>query len=363
MRKALFYFFLALFLVLPFQGSRPLMGRDEYRYPEVAREMLKEGDFLIPHFEGRIHLTKPPLTYWAIAISYKLFGVHPFGARLPNAVAFSLTVMFVFLAGRELWGEEAARSAALIYLSMLVPFAAANIVTTDTLLVMWEAAAIWAFLWGLRLRRKRAFLLMWLFWALGFMTKGTAILPVASGTFLFWWLKRKELPNPFIPEGVFIFLVLGLSWYFYVWFTIPGAWHTFWVEQIYGRLFSDTFHRNSKWYAPFYLYLPLLTLGALPASLIWVKNLFRFSWQNFKKVLKSEWQILFLTCQFTVPLLVFWFAKSRLPLYILPLFVPLALLTSRVLMSSPISSFQKFLWGWLPFLVFLKWISSFILIK
>ncbi len=348
--QALAFFLWALCLVLPFQGSRPFVGRDEHRYPEVAREMIQRGEFLVPYFQGHIHLTKPPFTYWAIALGYKICGENPWGARLPNALAFAVTSALVFLLGRELWDEERGKRAALFYMAMLVPFAAANVVTTDTLLVMWETAAIWAFIKGFKEKKKSWFVLMWVFWALAFMTKGTAIFPVAAGAFLFWWFKRKDHPSPFPPLGLFLFFLLALPWYLYVWLKIPGALKTFWIEQIYGRLFSDTFHRNSKWYAPFYLYLPLLTFGALPASLVWTKALFRFSWERIREKIREE-ALFFLLLQFGVPLVVFCLAKSRLPLYILPLFVPLALFTARLL-SSP--GYLKFLLPWFFFLEVLK---------
>jgi len=333
------------------------VGQDEHRYPVIARDMLERGEYLLPYFQGHVHLAKPPLTYWAIVLGYKLCGENPWGARLPNALAFAVTVALVFLLGKELWDEERGKQAALFYLAMLVPFAAANVVTTDTLLVMWETAALWAFVKGLKTGKERWFVLMWLFWALGFLTKGTAILPVAAGTFLFWWIRRRELPRPFSPAGLGLFALVAFPWYVYVWSQVPGALKTFWLEQVYGRLFSDVFHRNSKWYAPFYLYLPLLTLGALPASGVWFRAVRRFSWPRVREAFRKEWPCLFLATQLAVPLLVFCIAKSRLPLYILPLFVPLALMTARILPRPvPMRAFLP----WFALLEGLKWASVYL---
>jgi len=351
-RKALFLFLLALVVVLPFQGTRPLMGRDENRYPEVARLMLIEGNYLLPHYHGHLHLTKPPLTYWAIVLGYKVAGVNPWGARLPNTIAYALTVLTVFLIGRELLDESFGMKGALMYLSMLFPFIAANIVTTDTLLVMWEALFLWAFLKGIREGKKRWFLLMWSFLGLAFLTKGMAVWPVASATFLFWFFKRKEFPNPFIFSGLVLFCLIALSWHLYVWIKVEGSFKVFWEEEIYGRLFSDMYHRNSKWYAIFYLYFPILTLGALPASIFWIKPFKNFSFNDFKEKLKEDWVSLFLWLHFLLPLFIFCIAKSRLPLYVLPLFVPLSLLSARVLPALP---YPRVLLGcWLLLLILLK---------
>src|SRR5512141_2022171 len=77
-----------LLFMLPFLGLRPLWLPDEARYTEVAREMLTTGDWLTPQLNGHPHLTKPPLTYWAIAGSMAVWGQNEFAARLPNALAY-----------------------------------------------------------------------------------------------------------------------------------------------------------------------------------------------------------------------------------------------------------------------------------
>ncbi|WP_246169804.1 ArnT family glycosyltransferase [Thermosulfuriphilus ammonigenes] len=167
------YLLLAFLLVLAlvFQGSRGLYDRDETRYAEVAREMLVSGEYLIPQRDFRPHLTKPPLTYWALAASMKILGQNEWAVRLPNALAFALTAFVVGLIGEALWGRRGLW-AGVIYATSLFPFAAANIVTTDTLLVLWETAAAWAFVKGyLSQRAERArvwFNLMWFFWGWGF---------------------------------------------------------------------------------------------------------------------------------------------------------------------------------------------------
>lgn len=326
-----FVFLLSLLVVLPFQGSRPFQGRDEHRYPEIAQEMLKKGDFLLPRFKGHLHLAKPPLIYWAIILGYKIAGCNPWGARLPNALAFALTSDFVFLLGRELTDEKTGLRAALLYMSTLLPFVGANIVTPDTLLVSWETGALWAFIKAWNENSSGWRVIMWLFWALAFLTKGTAMLPIATGCFLFWGLERKNKRfNPFSLSGLIVFSLIALPWYLYVLYKVPGAFKIFWLEQVYGRLFSDTFHRNSAWYAPFYLYLPLLTFGALPGAWFWLK-----AWRSrgvkkiSLKVLFEDWPNRFLIIEIFIPLLIFCVAKSRLPLYILPLFGPLSILTAR----------------------------------
>ena len=80
-------------------GSRSLNQPDEGRYSEIAREMIETGNWLVPHFWYLPHLDKPPMTYWLVAASMKLFGQNEWAVRLPVALAGISGVWAVFLLG------------------------------------------------------------------------------------------------------------------------------------------------------------------------------------------------------------------------------------------------------------------------
>ena len=82
-------------------GRAPLVGSDEPRYAEVAREMLVRGDWVTPTLGGHTWFEKPALVYWAAIVGYKLFGVAEWSARLGALIAGLLTVLVAgWLAGR-----------------------------------------------------------------------------------------------------------------------------------------------------------------------------------------------------------------------------------------------------------------------
>src|ERR1700684_4615539 len=62
-------------------GVRPLFNPDEGRYAEIPREMLASGDWLVPHLNNLVYIEKPPLQYWATAVSFELFGIDVWAAR------------------------------------------------------------------------------------------------------------------------------------------------------------------------------------------------------------------------------------------------------------------------------------------
>jgi hypothetical protein len=171
------------FYAFALQGARGLWEPDEGRYTAVALEMERLGDYVVPHLHHEVkHVTKPPLTYWLIAGSLAAFGHSEWAARLPNSLAFLTTILLIARAGRRL-APDAALLAPLIYATSLLPFTAANIVTTDTLLTLWETLAVLGFVelwWGPEERRGFYRIVTWLGFGLAFLTKGPpGLLPLA----------------------------------------------------------------------------------------------------------------------------------------------------------------------------------------
>ena len=101
-----------LALVVYFYGlTIPLVGPDEPRYAQVAREMYERGDWVTPTLGGFTWFEKPALLYWLEILSYKLFGVSEFSARFGSALFGLGTVASLWILGRSItsWWPERAR--------------------------------------------------------------------------------------------------------------------------------------------------------------------------------------------------------------------------------------------------------------
>ena len=82
-------------------GGFPLVGPDEPRYAEVAREMLARHDLITPTLGGVPWFEKPPLLYWMMMTSFRVLGVHEYAARLGPAICGLLTAVFVYRLGNS----------------------------------------------------------------------------------------------------------------------------------------------------------------------------------------------------------------------------------------------------------------------
>ncbi len=312
-----------------FQGSRAIYSPDEGRYTDVAIGMLDDGDWLKPMVHPEfVHMTKPPMTYWAIGASLGLLGRSEFAARLPNALALSGTIFLLWWIGKRITPQQRWLPT-LIYATFVFPSLASNIVTTDTLLTFFETlqlAAFAAWYWpdaSLSERKAR-----WLFWfgaALAFLTKGPPGLLILFGCLVFtgWdggWSRLRALLR---WDSLLAFVVIGGSWYAVEVARDPAMLRYFLVDEVVDRIASDKMHRNAAWYDGFKIYLPTLLVGTLP----WLPVATWIAWKK-KRTPNQFWRtsgvFRWLALCFCLPLIVFMISRSRLPLYILPLFPVLA---------------------------------------
>jgi 4-amino-4-deoxy-L-arabinose transferase-like glycosyltransferase len=331
-----------LLLSLGFLGSRGLWEPDEGRYAAVAWEMAASGDYVTPTLNGVPHFTKPPLTYWTVAAGLAALGRNEWGARLFLGLAFAATALLVARFGEALWGASRGRWAGVIYATMGLPFFAGSLITPDTLLTLGTTAALFAFWRGwttASLRSARWWMVA--FWAavgVAFMTKGPpALLPLlvvlpfsvlasspCSAATRMVWLR---------PAGCAVFLTLTLPWFLIAAATYPGLLDYLMRDELVGRIATRVHHRNSQWHVGLWIYPATALLGALPWCLTWPAAVGRLRRTAAWRGLLSDPARLFLATWVLVPSVVLSLARSRLPLYLLPIFPALALATCGAAVS------------------------------
>ena len=157
-----------------------LLGADEPRYAQVAREMLARHDWITPTLGGKPWLEKPALYYWQAMLAYSVFGVSDWAARLPSAVDATMMVVAVYLflrrfrSGFQLDGALIAASA-----SGVIGFARAA--STDMPLAAISASPCWPGMHGTKVQASPTWRCHYVFLGLAMLAKG----PVAP--FLAAW--------------------------------------------------------------------------------------------------------------------------------------------------------------------------------
>jgi 4-amino-4-deoxy-L-arabinose transferase-like glycosyltransferase len=304
-------------------GQFGLIGADEPRYAQVAREMLDRHDWITPTLDGRPWLEKPPLFYWQAMIAYSVAGVSDVAARFPSVIDATLLVIAVYLFFRR-FRRGAEIDAALITASSAGVIGFARAASMDMALAATFGIAMLGW-WAWRESGKKIYLLLFYFSAaLGMLAKGpvapllAAIIIVAYAAVAKQW--RWIIEALWLP-GVLLFCAVALPWYIAVQMRNPQFFREFILEHNLARFSTDLYHHRE----PFWYYLPVLALALMPWIVFVVAALVRAVrtgvWKSDAKPAESDLRLqfnLFACCWLIAPLVFFSISQSKLPGYILP---------------------------------------------
>jgi 4-amino-4-deoxy-L-arabinose transferase-like glycosyltransferase len=332
---------LVLVLLLPAAILYPTLGfhllePDEGRYAQIPKEMLAHDSWVVPTLQGEPYLDKPPLMYWLVALSYRVFGVTPEAARLVPAICVHLTILAVYLIGRRSIGQRGALWAALL-LSVAPGFVSvARLLLLDGLLTLCVTVSVLCGFEAVRTGRFRP--AWWLAAAvasgLGFLTKGPIsevllFVPLWAFGLLAGRVGRAvpdadcraqpdlrcARPSPAsVPlhwYAIFFAVVIGVNvpWYVAMYREQPQfLGHFFWQHNVM-RFLQPFDHLQPIWY-----YVPILLGGLLPGTVLFVayaRALLRG--ESASSVVGGFWLLAGLWCVFF-----FSCSGSKLPTYILP---------------------------------------------
>lgn len=265
-------------------GAYGLYEPHEGHFAGVGREMLLSGDWITPHLNGSPYLNKPPLMYWLVALSNKLFGVNEWASRLPGALFGWATVVTVWAWCSRLWGRAAGRAAAAMLAVAAGWFIFTHQLMIDALLTFLTVASLYAMWLAVREpHRGRRWLVFYLVCALGLLAKGPgAIFPLLAGVSFVVVRRRWDLlKQARLWWGIPLALAPVLAWGVLIELRNPGfARHVF-ENEFLNRLQDKRWPPDYKvsqvswyaylgvtaiWCAPWTVLLPWVAPYALRAS-------------------------------------------------------------------------------------------------
>src|SRR5262249_8844585 len=117
-------------------------------HAEAAREMVTLHDWVTLHENGIRYLEKAPLPYWAMAISFRVFGVHEWSARLAQGLGVLLLALGLGQIGRKFLSEEAGIWAGVVAVTSFGPYLFTRILIPDLLVGLWIGLGLYFFFGG-----------------------------------------------------------------------------------------------------------------------------------------------------------------------------------------------------------------------
>jgi 4-amino-4-deoxy-L-arabinose transferase-like glycosyltransferase len=330
-------FFIIIAFYLYGLGHLPLLGPDEPRYAQVAREMFLRGDLITPTLGQHTWFEKPALLYWMMIGAAKVFGVNEWSARLGPALCGLLTIAAIWRVGREversgvpgfaLWSALVAASC----LGLIVFSRAASFDIVVTMTATWALALFLLH----ELTKKTSFLAgFYVFVGLSLLAKGLVGIVVPFGVIGSYYLLRRTWPE----RRVFVSLFWGLPlaaavaalWYGPV--IAKHGWtfiDEFFIQHHFARYVSNKYKHPQ----PIYFFPAIILMLALPWTAFLVDALAKvrgWSWRgadnlNVVRVFSLAWLAL--------PIVFFSFSGSKLPGYVLPALPAASLLITDRLLS------------------------------
>ncbi|MBI4353015.1 MAG: glycosyltransferase family 39 protein [Candidatus Omnitrophica bacterium] len=311
-------------------GAFGFLDPDEPFYALTAKEMLQRGDLWRPVLFGEPQFEKPVFFYWVLYLSFKCFGVNEFAARVGPCLAGVLTVLLVYLWGKTLFRKRGPAFISAAVLATAVEFLIlCRVAMTDVFLCLFVTAALCAFSAGYTDERRRpaAWLLVFFFCGLGFLTKGPlGILLPFLGIVPYLLLSGERHLLKEIPwgRGLALFALVAFPWYVFMAKEHgPGFLRHFFVHENVRRFFVAE-HRNSD---KIFFYPIGVWAGFFP----WSAFLPAVVSYGLKRVLRppspAQKSFLFLALCSFLPFAFFMLAKSKLFSYVFPVFPPMALMT------------------------------------
>ncbi len=189
---------------------------------QIARNMLDSGDWVTARLDGVAYLEKSPLKYWMIAVSYMIFGVHDWAARIPMALFAVLLCWLVARIGAWAFSAIAGLYAGLALATCVGLFLFTRILIPDVILTFTITLAMWACLRAIEEDEPHPRRWAWIMAAgigTGLLLKGliAALFPIGGALvyllFTRQLLKRETWRRLRLFSGILTILVIAAPWH------------------------------------------------------------------------------------------------------------------------------------------------------
>lgn len=337
------FFTLAIFIYF-FGLTIPLLGPDEPRYTQVAREMFERGDWVTPTLGGFNWFEKPALLYWLQHAAFNVFGVSEFAARLGSAFFGLGTVASLFLLGRTAEAEKDDFETNGAWIAMVGASTLGLIVFSrgasfDIILTFPITAALTGFyLYDRSDRSSRVrfagLAAFYVFTGLAILAKGLVGLVFPFAIVAFYHLISLKMPSKEVLIsliwGTLLAVAVASSWYLPMYLRHGyGFIDEFFIQHHFQRYTSNKYQHPQPFH--FFLWvLPLMTIPWMPFFIVevWRNIRDRFSRERTRSCSASASLVRFAFAWIIVPLVFFSFSGSKLPGYILPAVPPAVVLAA-----------------------------------
>jgi 4-amino-4-deoxy-L-arabinose transferase-like glycosyltransferase len=377
---AVWLLFAAIYAAVQFASlfSPSLMDDVDSSHAQAAQYIAESGNWVTPMINGIRYIEKPPLPYWLVAVSYKIFGQNAFATHLPNSLAMLGLVWLCWLWARRAWSPRAGLYAGLGVLTSVGPFLFTRFIIPEAILALFLLIALYCLITSLETDRPALIYWTWAAVALALLTKGLIAPVFFAGAAIPYlaltgqWRRWRALKP---VTGLLLFLAIAAPWHILCGIANPdhgnavgnhptignvhGFWYFYLVNEHYLRFFNLRYpHDYNKlpsaaywllhlvWLFPWSLFLPAVVVVAWKTRRNWLQHLRHDAGQTLdfyldnasredvaSYVLRLKFRVrtIWLLSLFSAFSLLFFSISTNQEYYTFPVWPPLLILIAGVL--------------------------------
>ncbi|MCX7759840.1 MAG: glycosyltransferase family 39 protein [Hydrogenothermaceae bacterium] len=314
---------------------------NESFYAEAVREMFESKNFVDIYYNYEPRFEKPPMTYWAVALSCLIFGINEFAIRLPIVLMAIATGWITYKIALLLYDKKTAIYSFFAFTLGFQFVINSRYASPEVPLTFFLTLTIYLFLKGYKESKILYIYLSYTFLGITVLTKGYPYYFVAGGIVGLYFLIEskfnlreffKKLLSIKVYIGLPISLVIGLSWIVYMDVKFGQQFWEVYNKETVKRAFGESFK-----FMDIFFYPTVILWGFLPYSLTFYYGFLH----SFKKFLNRH---SFIFSYFITMLVIFTIAKGKIPTYFIQAHVPMAILVGYYLSNHNPEGFKKYIY-------------------
>lgn len=265
-KKYFFIVFSILVLAISFAGlNGSLQNVDEVLFARTARESLEEGSWLIQIKDETPTFFKSPMVFWTAMLSFKMFGVSDFSARLPCALANIISsFMILFICIKVFNSYKTGVLAVFIYLGSLQVNASSHQIDTDSLVQMFLLLSLFFSIKGIK-DNKLWMLLAGFFNGSAYLSKSALGFAIPAALLIYIIIAGKKDLFLHLIFFIFVSLLFSAPYYYYVYVKIPELFkENFLSHYLFGIVYSKGRHGVLDIIKRFLYYFVLMLFFIMP---------------------------------------------------------------------------------------------------
>ena len=345
------YILILLSLILFFSSINylPVLDRDEARYAQASKQMIESSNYSSIKFQNEYRSKKPIGIYWLQALSVNLLadiqkvnndsnqvvGGYIWKYRIISSITALLSVLFLYLLSKSIFGKREAFYGALILACSLLFVAESHIAKTDSILVTLTILVMLTLLkYFLNHESAKSisnFLLLWGGLGLSILIKGPILPIIFILSVLTIFIIKRDYKWFYVAKpfwGVILMLLISLPWFLSI---SAEEQKNFLTESILHDFFGKVLGAQEKHGAlPGFHFLGLW-IFFFPFSIFLIPT-FHYLKLNFKKN-KYFFIFIWIAPSFLIMELV----TTKLPHYVLPLYPAIAIIMGSVVSNLNIN--------------------------